>query len=154
MIHQLKKEQQLNCGLDTAWKFFSSPHNLTLITPKEMNFKVLTNDKFESIYEGMIIDYTVSPLFGIPMKWKTIISQVVDKVSFTDFQGKGPYKLWSHFHEFIPNKDGVLIKDTVDYELPFGFIGELMHPIIVEKKLQHIFDYRFKVLEDMFNRKN
>ncbi len=154
MIHQLKKEQQLNCNLDTAWKFFSSPHNLTRITPKEMNFKVLTDDKFETIYEGMVIDYTVSPLFGISMKWKTIISQVVDKVSFTDFQGKGPYKLWNHFHEFIPNKDGVLIKDTVDYELPFGFLGEMMHPIIVEKKLQHIFDYRFKVLEDMFNRKN
>ena len=37
------------------------------------------------------------------------------------FSRKGPYKLWNHFHEFIPNKEGVLMKDTVDYELPFGF---------------------------------
>lgn len=152
MIHQLIRTQQLNCDIDTAWKFFSSPHNLSRITPKEMNFKVLSDDKFESIYEGMVIDYTVTPLFGIPMKWKTVISQVNDRKNFSDFQKKGPYKLWNHFHEFIPNKDGVLAKDTVDYELPFGFLGEIMHPLIVKKKLQHIFDYRHKVLDEMFNK--
>jgi len=153
MIHQLKREQQLNCDIETAWKFFSSANNLSKITPKDMNFTVRTKMKSDEIYEGMIIDYYVSPLLGIKMDWQTEITQVSHLRSFTDFQKKGPYKLWNHFHEFIPNEKGVLIKDTVDYELPLGFLGEIAHGLFVKSKLKNIFSYRFNILEQMFNQK-
>lgn len=152
MIHQIYTEQQLYCDIDTAWKFFSSPHNLSKITPKDMNFVVLSDIKEDSIYKGMIIDYTVSPLLGVPMRWKTRISQVDHLKSFTDFQEKGPYKLWNHHHEFIQNQEGVLMKDTVDYELPLGFLGNIVNRLVVRKKVQHIFDHRFQVLEQLFNK--
>ena len=99
----------------------------------------------------MIIDYTVSPIMKIPMKWKTKITQVNLKKSFTDFQEKGPYKYWNHFHEFIPNEKGVLIKDTVDYELPMGILGDIAHRVFVKKKLENIFSFRKEVLEKLFN---
>ncbi|MCS3529614.1 SRPBCC family protein [Chryseobacterium sp. JUb7] len=151
MKHQFYREQQLNCDIKTAWKFFSSANNLSEITPKDMKFVVLTTFENDEIYEGMIIDYFVSPLFGIKMKWQTEIIHVDFQKSFTDFQKKGPYKLWHHFHEFIENENGVLMKDTVDYELPFGFLGEIAHGIIVKKKLEDIFNYRYQVLEKYFN---
>lgn len=151
MKYQLYREQQLSCNLETAWKFFSSPENLSEITPKDMNFTVLSKYRNQPIFEGMIIDYIVSPLFNIPLKWKTRISQVDKNKSFTDFQEKGPYKLWNHHHEFIPNQNGVLMKDTVDYELPLGFLGKIAHTIIVKDKLNKIFDYRYKILEQRFN---
>lgn len=153
MVYRLFREQQLNCDIDTAWKFFSSANNLSEITPKDMNFIVLTPMENDEIYEGMIIDYHVSPLLGIKLDWKTEITQVVFHKSFTDFQKKGPYKLWNHFHEFIPNEQGVLMRDTVDYELPFGFLGDIAHSLFVRKKLDHIFGYRYKVLEELFNQK-
>jgi ligand-binding SRPBCC domain-containing protein len=154
MIYKLYKTQQLHCDISTAWQFFSSPHNLARITPKDMNFVVKSNLSDENIYEGMTIAYTVSPLLGIPVKWLTKITQVEDLKSFTDFQQQGPYKSWNHFHEFIPNEDGVLIKDTVDYELPFGIIGTIFHFLLVRKKLEHIFDYRYQVLNQLFNKQN
>ncbi len=153
MKHRLYREQQLNCDIETAWKFFSSANNLSKITPKEMNFIVLTKFENDEIYEGMIIDYFVSPLFGIKMKWQTEIIHVDDRKSFTDFQKKGPYKLWHHFHEFIENENGVLMKDTIDYELPLGFLGEMAHSVMVKKKVEGIFDYRYQILENMFNQK-
>ncbi|MFP3595358.1 SRPBCC family protein [Chryseobacterium sp. SIMBA_029] len=153
MVHQLKREQQLYCNLETAWKFFSSANNLSEITPKDMNFIVRTKLEDDEIYKGMIIDYYVSPLLGIKMKWQTEIKQVSFQKSFTDFQNKGPYKLWNHFHEFIPNEKGVLMKDTIDYELPMGFLGEIAHGLFVKKKLEHIFEYRNAVLEKLFNQK-
>lgn len=153
MVHQLKREQQLDCDIETAWKFFSSANNLSKITPKDMNFIVRTKLENDEIYEGMIIDYYVSPLLGIKMDWRTKITQVDQRRSFTDFQMKGPYKLWNHYHEFIPNEKGVLIKDTVDYELPMGFLGEIAHKLFVKNKLEHIFSYRFNILEEMFNSK-
>lgn len=154
MKYQLYKEQQVNCDIETAWEFFSSPFNLSKITPKDMGFVVKSDLDSKSIYEGMEINYTVSPLLKIPMTWKTIITHVDFQKSFTDFQAKGPYKQWNHFHEFVVNEDGVLIRDIVDYELPFGFLGSIAHKLFVKKKLEAIFDYRFQFLEDYFNQDN
>ncbi|MCZ2394899.1 MAG: SRPBCC family protein [Chitinophagales bacterium] len=152
MKHELYREQQLNCDLQTTWDFFSSPMNLPKITPKDMAFNVLSEQKTNKIFEGMIIDYTVSPLLGIPLKWKTRITSVIPNKSFTDFQEKGPYKLWNHHHEFIPNEKGVLMIDKVDYELPFGLLGNIAHALFVKKKLEKIFNYRFQILENLFNK--
>lgn len=150
MVYRLERTQQLNCSIDTAWRFFSSPHNLEKISPKEMKFRILSEIDNTDIFEGMIIDYKVSPLFNISLRWQTKITQVDLMKSFTDFQQKGPYKLWNHFHEFIENKQGVLMKDTVDYQLPLGPLGTMMHSLVVKRKLEHIFDFRFRVLEDYF----
>ena len=151
MRYQLYREQQLNCTIEEAWDFFSSPHNLAKITPKDMRFIVRSHLEDQLIYEGMQIDYWVSPLLNIPMKWRTKITQVQPNVSFTDFQEKGPYKYWNHFHEFIQNEKGILMKDTVDYELPLGFLGSIAHSVFVKNKLAHIFDYRYQILEKLFN---
>ena len=153
MKHQFIREQQLNCDIKRAWEFFSSANNLSVITPKDMNFTVLTNLKNDDIYEGMIIDYHVSPVLNIKMNWQTEITKVNYLKNFVDFQVKGPYKLWNHFHEFIENDEGVLVRDTVDYELPLGFLGEIAHSIFVKKKLDEIFNYRKEVLDLLFNQK-
>lgn len=153
MIHQLIRKQQLNCDLETAWNFFSSANNLSVITPPEMKFVVLTELKNDDIYEGMTIDYHVSPLLNIKLNWQTEIVQVEHLKNFIDFQNKGPYKVWHHYHEFTKNEDGVLMKDVVDYELPLGFLGEIAHSLFVKKKIESIFDYRKEVLEVLFNQK-
>ncbi len=154
MKYTLYREQQLACDIARAWNFFSSPQNLAQITPKDMGFVVVSEFNGEEIVEGMVIDYLVSPIFRIPLKWKTKITQVEKYKSFTDFQLKGPYRFWNHFHEFIPNEKGVLMKDTVEYELPFGILGTLAHGMFVKKKLNQIFDYRYEILEELFNRPN
>lgn len=152
MRYQLYKEQQLNCDLQTAWEFFSSPGNLSKITPKQLNLKVLGDFKDEPIFKGMLIRYTVSPLCKVPLKWVTKITQVDPLKSFTDFQEKGPYKYWNHFHEFVQNDKGVLVKDTVDYQLPLGFLGTIAHRVMVESKLESIFNFRQQYLDQKFNK--
>jgi len=150
MVYRLERTQQLNCNLDEAWSFFSSPYNLGKITPPEMRFVVHTALQDSDFKEGLIIDYTVRPLFGIPMNWKTKIAHVDFHKSFTDFQEKGPYRLWNHFHEFEENDQGVLMKDTVDYKLPFGYLGRIVHFLLVRKKIERIFDYRYQMLEKKY----
>lgn len=151
MIYKFFREQQLNTDIETAWDFFSSPYNLATITPENMAFEVKSQHEGQEIYEGLLIDYTVAPLLSIPLKWQTEITQVDRHKSFTDFQRKGPYKLWNHRHNFIPNEKGVLMQDTIYYELPLGFLGDIVRNLFVEKRINQIFDYRFKVLEKIFN---
>ena len=94
-----------------------------------------------------MIEYTVKPLLGIPLNWITEIKTVKELDFFVDEQRKGPYRIWHHEHHFKEVEGGVEMTDIVSYELPFGFLGRLMHPLIVKKKLEEIFEFRFKAVE-------
>ena len=67
-----------------------------------------------------------------------------------DEQRFGPYALWHHKHFFYPIENGVLMEDIVDYKLPFGFLGTMLHSSIVKPKLNEIFTHRKEVLTDLF----
>ena len=148
--YHLKEKQFLPVSISKAWEFFSSAENLSVITPPELGFKVLTDVKEKEIYEGMLIEYKVSPLLKIPLHWKTEIAKVDKPHSFMDRQLKGPYKLWEHTHTFIEKESGTLMKDNVEYSLPFGILGQLAHVLIVRRKLNQIFDYRKQILNQIF----
>ncbi|MBO9199349.1 MULTISPECIES: SRPBCC family protein [Niastella] len=150
-VFYLHAEQLLPVDIQTAWAFFSSPNNLALITPPEMDFKTLTSmGEGQEIYTGMLIDYKVKPLFGIRLHWQTEIVKVQKPHSFTDIQVRGPYKLWQHTHTFTPNGNGVLMKDEVKYQLPFGPMGNVAHFLLVRKKLAALFRYRKVAIERIF----
>ena len=42
------------------------------------------------------------------------------------------------------------MKDIVTYVPPFGIIGSLANSLFIRRKVNHIFDYREKVLERIF----
>lgn len=149
-MHQFKSEQYLPIDREKAWAFFSSPKNLSVITPPEMEFKILTKLNGEEIYEGMKIDYTVKPIFGIKVRWQTEICRVDNKKYFTDRQTKGPYKIWEHTHTFEDTDKGLLMTDVVNYSLYFGFIGKLLERLVVRRKINSIFAYRKNILDKLF----
>lgn len=148
-LYTLHRKQNLPITIDEAWSFFSDPKNLQIITPEYMNFKTLSGDD-RSIFAGQIIQYTVTPVFGIPMKWVTEITHVKDKEYFVDEQRFGPYSLWHHKHFLKAIPGGVAMEDIVDYKLPFGFLGQLFHPYLVKPKLEEIFAFRQKKLIERF----
>jgi ligand-binding SRPBCC domain-containing protein len=148
-MYQIKRTQLVRTDLKTCWKFFSDPSNLQKITPDYMGFKVLTEVPSE-MYEGLVISYTVSPLFGIPMNWVTEITHVRDLHYFVDEQRIGPYRMWHHEHHFKEVEGGVEMTDIVSYVLPFGLVGKAVHPFIVKNKLNEIFEHRFKAVEQLF----
>lgn len=149
-IHQLYFSCKLPIDQKSAWKFFSDPKNLSKITPPGMNFRIRSKIEKEETYEGQMIAYTVSPVFGIPMTWLTEITHVKAPNYFVDEQRKGPYRIWHHEHEFISIPGGVEMHDRLTYEIPFGPFGEILNSLFIEKKIQEIFTYRKVVLEKMF----
>ncbi|OEJ98543.1 cell division inhibitor [Flavivirga aquatica] len=150
-IYRLHKKQNLPISIDQAWEFLSNPKNLKTITPEYMGFNILSGaDK--PMYAGQIIQYIVTPILGIKIKWITEITHSLDKQYFVDEQRFGPYALWHHKH-FIKEIDGgVEIEDIIDYKIPFGVLGQLAHPILVKPKLEEIFSYRTQKLEELFGK--
>jgi ligand-binding SRPBCC domain-containing protein len=147
MKFQLKRQQFLPIGIDNAWSFFSSPLNLSLITPNDLGL-VLKSKVNPSMQVNDEIDYVVRPILGIPLIWKTKISLVEQPYQFVDKQLKGPYQFWEHLHEFKEVEGGVLMKDTVNYIIPFGWLGSLFS-FYVKRKLNSIFDFRKEALDKL-----
>ncbi len=148
-FYSITSEQTLPITLDEAWDFFSSPRNLSKITPKEMGF-IITNTPSPKMFEGQIITYKVSPVLGVKINWMTEITTVKEGEYFIDEQRFGPYALWHHRHGFKAVPGGVQMNDEVNYKLPFGILGDIAHALFVKNKLKHIFAYREKVLVEMF----
>ena len=141
--------QKLPISIDRAWEFLSNPKNLKTITPDYMGFKIISGSE-RKMFSGQIIQYIVTPILGIPSKWVTEITHVKEGSYFVDEQRFGPYSLWHHKHFIREIDGGVEMEDIIDYKLPFGLLGQLIHPIIVKPKLDEIFDYRFNKLIKIF----
>jgi ligand-binding SRPBCC domain-containing protein len=149
-VYSLKTIQKLPITLEQAWDFFSSPANLKEITPDNLGFKIVSQHHGNKMYAGQIIEYTVSPVLGIPMYWMTEITHVEDKKYFVDEQRFGPYSMWHHQHHFKSIDGGVEMTDIVHYKLPFWFFGDMAHFLFVNKQLKNIFDYRYKIVAQKF----
>lgn len=144
--------QLVHAKLAPVWDFFSDPANLPVITPPDMGFIIKYPKNQTPMYAGMIIRYKVSPLFSIPLEWVTEISKVDEHHFFVDIQLKGPFKLWHHQHIFKELGDITEMVDIVNYELPFGKLGEWVAGRLVRKRIEGIFKYRREVVERIFGK--
>ncbi len=141
--------QFVPASLDVVWDFFSSPSNLSKITPPEMGF-IITSPEQKEMYPGMFITYKVSPAFGIKLNWVTEITQINNRKFFIDEQRQGPYRTWHHEHHFKEVDGGIEMHDILYYAVPFGFIGKWANLFFVKNKVKEIFIYREKKIEKLF----
>ena len=149
-VHSFRKVQFIPATPDRAWEFFSSPANLPLITPPEMDFQIISPYQGDRIYAGQLIEYKLRPLPGIRVYWMTEITHVMDRVYFVDEQRFGPYSLWHHQHHFKEVEGGVEMMDIVHYKVSFGFLGDLADHLFVKRQLEKIFTYRRLKVNEIF----
>ncbi|MCX7549584.1 SRPBCC family protein [Xanthomarina sp. F2636L] len=150
-VYTLSSKQKLPISIDDAWEFLSNPKNLKTITPNYMGFHIISGAE-KPMFAGQIIQYIVTPVLGIKTQWVTEITHVTNKKYFVDEQRFGPYSLWHHKHFLKEIDGGVEMEDIIDYKIPFGFLGRLVHPILVKPKLIEIFNYRTNKLNELFGK--
>jgi hypothetical protein len=144
----LERTQVVPRPLAEVFPFFADAANLERITPASLRFEILTPLPIE-MEAGALIDYRIR-IHGLPRRWRTRIEVYEPGRRFVDVQLRGPYKLWRHLHEFEEVPGGTRITDRVEYELPFGPLGRLVHALLVRRMLEGIFDHRRRVLEELF----
>lgn len=144
----LEREQYIRRSLDETVPFFENPNNLALITPPEMGFEITKIDGLP-VCAGTRIEYRIRVL-GVPQRWVAEIAEYEPGHRFVDVQVRGPYHSWRHEHTFEAIDGGTLMRDRVEYDLPFGIAGMIAQKLIVERQLQRIFDYRTDVIERVF----
>jgi ligand-binding SRPBCC domain-containing protein len=142
---RLERELFVPSPLSEVFPFFADAHNLERLTPTWLSFKILTPPPIQ-MGVGTLIDYRIK-LYGVPMRWRTLISAWEPPHRFVDEQLRGPYSVWWHEHLFEERDGGTLLRDRVRYRAPFGFIA---HPLFVRAELDKIFSFRHEVIRRSF----
>jgi uncharacterized protein (TIGR01777 family) len=146
--HRLEHWQFIPRPVGEVYPFFSRPENLEQITPPMLSFKI-EEIIGQPVGEGTIIRYKLK-VHGLPMRWRTRITDWDMPRRFADNQEKGPYAIWYHIHSFYAVEGGTLMTDCVRYRLPLGFLGDCFGLPLVRRDVKGIFAYRREVIARRF----
>jgi hypothetical protein len=134
--------------LQEVFTFFSKAENLNLLTPPQIQFKILTPLPI-TMFPGQLIQYRIK-LFGIPFYWKTEICEWNPPHKFADKQLKGPYTTWHQQHKFEEIDGKTKMTDIITYESKGWILAPFLHWLFVDKNVKGIFAYREKQLNEIF----
>jgi ligand-binding SRPBCC domain-containing protein len=130
-----ERETRVRVPFEEVWDFHSRAEGLEALTPSFMNLRVerIIGPDGErdpaQLEEGSRIDATVR-LFGVGPRqgWTSAIVEREEHDSaavFVDEMKDGPFPSWQHTHSFYADGPETLIRDHVEYELPFGSLGRI-----------------------------
>ena len=148
-VHRIQQSQFIQISLDEAWSFFATPRNLEAMTPSFLHFEILSEIP-ETLHSGLMIEYRIKAVAGVPMTWLTEIKHVEPLKRFVDEQRRGPFPFWFHEHRFKAVDGGIIMEDEVHYVMPWGLLGLLIHRIFIRSRLEEIFRFRMAYLSERF----
>jgi len=142
----------INAPIDRVWAFHEDPSALTRLTPPAQAIRVLSHTG--GIAAGARLVISVK-LFGpLRVTWRALHTQCAAPTFFVDEQESGPFAYWHHTHSVRSETRldhtriggdpiaGTILRDDVEYEMPFGKLGELAQRLFIARQLRATFDYR------------
>ena len=145
------KESIIHADPERVFAFHEQADVLSLLIPPGESAKVIKPAKISEVNSEAIIETRI--LGPLKTRWVARHTVYDSPRLFEDIQVEGPFRSWRHRHVIEPHADGAILRDEIDYEPPFGFLGRLLAPLLVEKRLRRVFDYRHEVTRDWCERK-
>jgi ligand-binding SRPBCC domain-containing protein len=169
MGYSYHTEQWLPYPVEAVFAFFTNPDNLPALMPAWQQARIekaalvpppAASASAGSACAGNGTRLTLSfrPFRHLPFRVRRE-AEITDfswNGQFCDRQVRGPFAWWYHCHRLRPvdrhGMDMTLIVDHVEYELPFGFVGSLVHRLFVRRQIEEIFSFRQRQLSQIFSR--
>ena len=159
MRHHFQTEQWIPFPRERVFAFFADPANLPPLMPRWQRARIdraELSDSFAGKGSLLVISFRPIPLLPLRMKWEAYIAEFRWNDFFCDEQRKGPFRYFRHCHRVADaERDGVmgsLVSDAVEYELPFGFLGDLVNAVAIKRQVASLFAYRQKMLPGLLSR--
>ena len=125
-------------SLEDLWKWYDSEEAFTRLTPEWEQIKALQLGAIAN-GERTIFKLKMGP---IPRKWIAEHYNVQERQTFDDIMVKGVFSKWDHKRTFSITKNGSMIRDQVEWKLPFHFLSKFTSPVTVMPRLKGMFRYR------------
>ena len=134
------KESIIEASPERVFAFHELPEALERLMPPWEKARVALPPKSLEVGTRTVVE---TKLFGLyPVVWEALHTAYDPPRMFEDVQVSGPFKAWRHRHIVEPHELGALLRDDIEYEPPFSFLGRMAAPLLVEPRLKRLFDYR------------
>ncbi|MBS3181656.1 SRPBCC family protein [Leucobacter manosquensis] len=87
--------------------------------------------------------------FGLPLQMTSRITAMSPPRSFTDEQTRGPFRYFTHEHEFRPHGKGTIMIDRVSFAAPLGFLGQVVEHLVLAKYMRKLIEQRNSFLQSI-----
>ncbi len=159
-MNHLQFEQWVGFPLEQVFLFFANPQNLPRITPPQSHMrlddiKLVSGAGVAPPLAGagteIVTSFRPVPYLPFRAQWIALIVEFELNRYFSDIQKKGPFREWRHRHDFLPGErsgsSGTIVRDTIDYDVGFGFAGRIANQLFVRRTFDAMFAHRQSVLE-------
>ena len=172
MIYHAQFEQWVPVPIEQVFLFFANPANLPRIMPPESGTELVSlklvpppgshtdratiTDRQPLAGAGseIVTSFRVFPFLPFRTAWVALITEFEWNNRFADVQKKGPFRSFQHRHEFSGEVQGGVVgtrvRDSIEYEVGFGFLGSAAQALFVGWKLRKTFLYRQQALETIW----
>ena len=135
---------------ERVFAFHEAPGALEKLTPpwEPVEFA----QRPANIKDGARAVLRVGP-WPFEQRWELEHRGYVAGREFHDMQISGPFRSWHHTHRMTPAPDGdpqaaSILEDRIEYELPFGALGNFAGGWFVRRKLRRLFEFRHRVTKE------
>jgi len=137
------KETLIRASPERVFAFHEQPEALRLLIPPWESSRLVATARISEVGSQTIIEAKVLGPFTV--RWIAEHTAYDPPRMFEDVQIAGPFRRWRHRHIIKPDSDGAILRDEIDYEPPLGFAGRWVAPLIIEPRLQRMFEFRHQV---------
>lgn len=146
------KQSVIRASPRRVFEFHEQPDVLALLTPSWESARVIQSAKISQVGSQAIIQTRILGLMKV--RWIAEHTLYNPPHLFEDIQVKGPFRSWRHRHIVEPISEGAILRDEIDYEPPLGVLGRWMAPLLIQRRLQKLFDYRHEITRQWCERKD
>jgi ligand-binding SRPBCC domain-containing protein len=140
VVHTFVKESRIPASPEAVFRFHETPDALVKLIPPGEPLKVLVPPA--SLEPGTRVVLGGS-LLGLPLTWVAVHTEYDPPRLFADRQESGPFEHWLHLHRIQDDgAGGTILRDEIEYALPFGWIGRVFGGRLVRRKLDAMFEHR------------
>ena len=171
LTYSVQFEQWVPFPIEQVFLFFANPGNLPRIMPPQTRTELVSlklvpppgiaeeratvTDQAPLAGAGseIVTSFRVVPFLPWRAQWIAVITEFEWNHHFADIQTRGPFKSFHHRHELREETrnqvGGTIVRDAIEYDVGFGWLGELAQRFFVSRQLRRTFAYRQRALEEL-----
>lgn len=150
--HRLVFRQWLPAPIQNVFAYVTDGANLPTLMPQKLRTQ-WQGQNTEKPQQGSLLKWQLR-WKGIPIGWQSQISEWRPVSEVASEMVQGPFRSFHHRMHFERVRDGVILTDTLEYELPLRTIGEIFAAKKVVCDLKSVFEFRGKRLAEIFQKEH
>ena len=126
---------------------------LKLVPPPGTADELTERTALAGVGSEIVTSFRLLPFFPFRAEWTALITEFEWNHHFADVQKQGPFKSFHHRHELAEETrnqvKGTVVRDVIEYDVGFGWLGELAQSLFIRRQLEGTFAYRQGALEKL-----